>query len=171
MKNRWKTASIVWVGCWFLAVSSVLSQSDLLSGMEDSDQVTVITSEKLTFDYKQKFALFEDDVVAVDPQMKLTCNKLVVWFDKDGEAKVIKAEGNVRMAQDDKVAESGEAVYDLRKRKVVLTKSPRVQQGRDFLEGTVITYHMDAQVMVCEPQAKLVMFPSGDGPRERVLPR
>lgn len=129
------------------------------------DEVTVITSERLTFDYRQQFALFERDVVVVDPQLRLNCDRLVVWFDDDGQARLIKAEGNVRMTQEDKIAESGEATYDLDQAKIVLTKNPRVQQGNDYLEGTVITYYVETQVMICEPQAKLVIFPKSDGPR------
>ncbi len=133
------------------------------------DDVTVITSERLTFDYRQQFALFERDVVVVDPELRLSCDRLVVWFDDDGQARLIKAEGNVRMTQEDKIAEAGEATYDLEKSRIVLTKNPRVQQGNDFLEGTVITYYVETQVMICEPQAKLVIFPKSDGGRSAPL--
>lgn len=171
MKSRWIAASMVSVGVWFVTMASVQSQSNVRDDMKQSDQVTVITSDKLTFDYRQNFALFEEDVLVVDPEMKMVCDKLVVWFDEDGEAKTIKAEGHVKMTQEDKVIESGEAVYDLELHRIVLTKSPRVQQGLNYMEGTVITYYVDTDVMVCEPQAKVALFPASDKKRDLIFSR
>lgn len=157
MGMRRTAGMVAAMGVWWLTGAAPAAQP-----MDTPGEVTVITSERLTFDYGQQFALFERDVVVTDPQLRLTCDKLVVWFDDEGQATLIKSEGNVQITQHDKVAEAGEATYDLEKAKIVLTKSPRVQQGNDFLEGTVITYYVDTQVMICEPQAKLVIFPKGE---------
>ena len=43
-------------------------------------QETVITSDKLTFDYDDKFAQFEGNVFVNDPQMQIKCDKLLVRF-------------------------------------------------------------------------------------------
>jgi len=161
---------MVSVGIWFVTMASAPSQVNVRNDVKNSGQVTVITSEKLTFDYKQNFALFEEDVLVVDPEMNMVCDKLVVWFDEDGEAKTIKAEGHVRMTQEDKIIESGEAVYDLERHRVILTKNPRVQQGQTYMEGTVITYDLHTEVMACDT-AKVALFPSSEERRDLIFTR
>ncbi len=41
--------------------------------LEASPDATVVTSDKLTFDYIKKFALFENNVVVNDPRLQLSC--------------------------------------------------------------------------------------------------
>ena len=43
-----------------------------------SDEVTVITSDRLLYDYKNAFAVFDDNVVVIDPDLKLTSDHLLV---------------------------------------------------------------------------------------------
>ena len=50
-----------------------------------SDEVTVITSDRLLYDYKNAFAVFDDNVVVIDPDLKLTSDHLLVRFDENGE--------------------------------------------------------------------------------------
>jgi lipopolysaccharide transport protein LptA len=68
---------------------------------EGDEEVTVITSDKLTADYKQHFALFEGNVFVTDPQMQLTSEKLNVTFDTNNKIKAIRAEGKVNIRQTD----------------------------------------------------------------------
>ena len=41
---------------------------------------TTITSKRLTFDYKRSIAIFEEDVVVVDPQLRIEADNLTVLF-------------------------------------------------------------------------------------------
>jgi lipopolysaccharide transport protein LptA len=130
---------------------------------ELEEGVTVITSERLTFDYLKNYAVFERDVVVVDPSMRLTTDRLAVWFDEEGEIKLIKAEGNVEITQDDKLAQAGEATYDVPAGKILLEKSPRLQRGLHHLKGTTITYWRNDEKLVVEPNSVLTIYPgSGD---------
>ncbi len=130
------------------------------AGVED---VTVITSSRLTFDYNRRYAQFDEDVVVADPEMKMSADRLTVQFDADGQVTSIKAEGRVKITQADKVAESGVASYDVATGKIVLASKPRVRRGRDVLEGDVITFWRNENRMVCQPQARLVIYPEKGG--------
>ena len=130
---------------------------------------TVITSEKLTFDYKNHFAVFENNVLVTDPEMRLTSDKLTVQFNEKGAAKVIKAEGNVHITQLDKVARSQVATYDVDSGKIVLAGKPRVTRGRDTLDGEVITFWRDDNRMTCQSRARLVIHPDKDGSNKPFL--
>ncbi len=135
----------------------------------DGEEATVVTSERLTFDYKQKFALFEEHVVVTDPQMQLTSDKLLVVFDANNAVQSLKAEGSVTIRQADKVATSNVATYDVASGKIVLTGKPRVRRGRDLLEGEIITFWRNENRMVVYPQARLFIYPEKGGSNDPLL--
>ena len=127
--------------------------------LEASPDATVVTADKLTFDYIKKFALFENNVVVNDPRLQLSANKLTIIFTEDGGAQTIKAEGKVLMTQGDKKARADVATYDVVSGKIVLAGGPpQVMQGRNILEGEVITFWRDEQRLECKPRARLVVY-------------
>ena len=137
------------------------------AGGSSVEPVTVVTSEKLTFDYKKQYALFENNVVVTDPEMQLAADRLTVFFDAKGKAKSIKAEGRVTIQQADKTAQSGLATYDFESGKIVLAVKPRVTRGRDTLEGELITFWRDQNRLICQPQARLVIYPEKGGVKDQ----
>lgn len=160
----WKTG---WTMGWAaLALGGGLlaarAQAPITSDWTESEEVTEITSDRLTFDYGNDYAVFENNVVVTDPSMRLTADNLAVWFDEDGEVKLIKAEGRVRITQDDKIATAGEATYDVATGKIVLVDGPRLQRGRHSVEGTTITYWRDRELLVVEP-SRMVIYPDDSG--------
>jgi lipopolysaccharide transport protein LptA len=134
-----------------------------------TEAVTVITSEKLTFDYQKQYALFENNVLVTDPEMQLAADRLTVLFDDKGKARSIKAEGRVTVRQADKTAQAGLATYDLETGKIVLAIKPRVTRSRDMLEGEVITFWREQNRMICQPQARLVIYPEKGGVKDLFL--
>ncbi|MGD9873279.1 MAG: LptA/OstA family protein [Kiritimatiellia bacterium] len=128
--------------------------------------VTEITSERLTFDYKEHYALFEENVVVTDPELKLKADRMTVHFSDANDVKSIIARGNVIIEQEDRIATAGRCVYDVESGKIQLDESPKVKRGKDMLEGTTITFWRDLDKMVCEPRARLVIYPQkGNAPR------
>ncbi len=127
--------------------------------LEASPDATVITADKLTFDYLQKFALFENNVLVNDPRLQLSANRLTVIFTEEGGAQTIKAEGKVLLTQGDKKARADVAAYDVASGRIVLAGGPpQVMQGRNILEGEVITFWRDQQRVECKPRARLVVY-------------
>lgn len=161
-------------GCWLIyavvavcvacgAVAADPQGGTVLTKAGDTNRSTVITSDKLTFDYQQKYAVFEKDVEVVDGDMNLLADKLAIWFDDQDEINLIKAEGNVQITQQDKTANAGEAVYEVTTGKIVLTDKPRLQRGRHYLEGDTISYWRDKDLLVVEPKPRLVIYPDDEG--------
>ena len=127
--------------------------------LEASPDATVVTADKLTFDYIKKFALFENNVVVNDPRLQLSANRLTIIFTEDGGAQTIKAEGKVLLTQGDKKARADLATYDVASGRIVLAGGPpQVMQGRNILEGEVITFWRDQQKLECKPRARLVIY-------------
>ena len=135
--------------------------------LEASPDATVVTADKLTFDYIQKFALFEGRVLVNDPRLQLSSDRLTIVFTEDGGAQTIKAEGKVLLTQGDKKARSDVATYDVPSGKIVLAGGPpQVMQGRNILEGEVITFWRDEQRLECKPKARLVVYSEDFGDAE-----
>lgn len=144
-------------------------ETETVNDFELTGEVTVITSDKLTFDYEKRFALFEDNVVVTDPELKLTCETMTVRFGEDNEVDTIIARNDVHIWQEDKLALSGLATYDVKTGKIVLEEKPRVKRGQDILTGDIITFWRDENKMVCEPRARLLIFPQEGGARTQLI--
>ena len=127
--------------------------------LEASATATVVTADKLTFDYIKKFAVFDGHVVVNVPRLQLSSDKLTIVFTEDGGAQTVKAEGKVLLTQGDKKARADVASYDVPSGKIVLAGGPpQVMQGRNILEGEVITFWRDQQKVECKPRARLVVY-------------
>jgi lipopolysaccharide transport protein LptA len=165
-----KVLHLVVLAAWMAAVAGAWAVKPDASGeMESAGDVTVVTSDRLTFDYQKRYAFFEHNVVVNDPQMQLASDRLMIYFSEDGKATAIKAEGRVTITQTDKTAQAGVASYDIASGKIVLADRPRVTRGKDILEGDVITFWRDSNRMVCQPQARLVIFPEKGGTKDKLL--
>ncbi|HBA83743.1 MAG TPA: hypothetical protein DCZ95_06580 [Verrucomicrobia bacterium] len=152
-----KLICTLWSGLLLMGVMATVLRAE--ESLESAENVTVITADRLTFDYKNQYAMFEENVVVTDPEMQLKSDKLLVHFEKEGKVSAIKAEGHVKMIQDDKNAQCAVASYDVDSGKIVLAGKPRVTRGRDVLEGDVITFWRDQNKMICQPQARLIIYP------------
>lgn len=155
-------AAILCAAC-LLAPSAVRAAGSALDddgrSLETSPDATVVTADKLTFDYTQKFALFDGNVLVNDPRMQLSAQRLTIIFTEHGGAQTVKAEGKVLLTQGDKKARADVATYDVSSGRIVLAGGPpQVMQGRNIMEGEVITFWRDQQRVECKPKARLVIY-------------
>ncbi|NLB66043.1 MAG: hypothetical protein GX803_06205 [Lentisphaerae bacterium] len=156
----------VMLGAAVWGLAGAASRAALLEdggrALEASPDATVITADKLTFDYLKQFAKFDGNVLVNDPRMQLSAEQLTVIFSREGGAQTIKAEGKVLMSQEDKKARADVATYDVKSGRIVLTgapdRPPQVLQGRNILEGEVITFWRDEQRVECQPRARLIVY-------------
>lgn len=129
----------------------------------DAEMVTVITSDRLFYDYNQKFALLQTNVVVVDPRIKITADQMTVFFDTSNKVSAIECEGRVRISQEDKSATAATATYDVRSGNIILTGGkPEVVSGGNVLTGDPIIFNRDNNT---------VNVPgTGERPRIRITP-
>lgn len=116
---------------------------------ESQGQPIVIKSDSLEFDHQRKMVTFSGNVDAKREDWTILCHKMVVYYAEKSKASAQKesmkiekivAKGDVRVTrQSDGLATAEEATYYWDDERVVLTGKPVVQQGDDFVEGTVVT--------------------------------
>jgi lipopolysaccharide export system protein LptA len=114
---------------------------------------TRITADMLNFDYgTNRVAIFEGNVVAVDPQLTLWCRTMVVFFSEKGsEVSRIEAASDVRMKQQSKEAFGDKAVFTRDSGNIVLTGArPRLldENGNWIVSrGEGIIYNIHTKIM------------------------
>jgi len=103
-----------------------------------------VKSNEMTADNKGKTAIFSGKVVAKQGDVTIFSDKLIVSYaDISGSVDKVEALGNVRILQTNRTGFAEQAVYDSHNGRIVLTGSPRVEQGSDRISGKVITYYVD----------------------------
>lgn len=103
-----------------------------------------VKSNEMTADNKGKTAVFSGRVIAKQGDVTIYSDKLIVSYaDISGEVDKVEAVGNVRILQSNRTGIAERAVYDSHDGRIVLTGSPRVEQGSDRISGKIITYYLD----------------------------
>lgn len=110
------------------------------SGPPVGDQPIYITSDRLEADDAVNLVRFEGEVVAKQGDVIIYADRMTVFYrPEDREVERVEALRNVRIVQGTKVATGQKGVYFRNEGRIVLTGSPKVHQGEDFIEGDEIT--------------------------------
>jgi len=153
------------------SIIAVMISTALLPGYaeqkpESTQEPTVITSKTLTFDYQRSIAVFQDDVVVVDPQIRMESDKLNVVFDQTNDVKSVTASGAVQLWHADKRASCDRAIYIARTGEVILQGDARVMREGDVVAGNEIVFWLNEDRMICKP-GHVIFYP---GKRELPQP-
>ena len=138
-------ATLVWS---VASMSSVVAQEK--EAAAKPEQVTVITSKRLVMDQAKGTAVFDENVVVLDQDMKLLADRLTVNFDENDDIEHILAEGKVYIEQDNTIARSNKATYDVKSGLITLTDDPLITKGKNVIKGSVIRFWRDQDRMVVE---------------------
>jgi len=132
--------------------------------MASSDQPIHVVADSLEVDNKNQIADFIGKVKAVQGDVKITCDKLSVFYDQAGqeakgkEAKKAKSEGmldtggkvrkvvaqgHVKVVQKDRIAVGRKATYWAGGRKMLLEGKATVWRGKNQVSGEKITVFLD----------------------------
>lgn len=104
------------------------------------DKPIYITSDRLEADDAVNQVKFEGEVVAKQGDVVIYADRMTVFYrPEDREVERVEALRNVRIVQGTKVATGQKGVYFRNEGRIVLTGSPKVHQGEDFVEGDEIT--------------------------------
>jgi lipopolysaccharide export system protein LptA len=116
-----------------------------------SDSPLHIGSDRMEVSQNDKTITFEGHVVVQQDDLTITGKRMKVFAagaDKKAQPGMmdkidrIEVEGDVKISQRDKVATSDKAVYYHQEQKIVLIGSPSVSQGKDMVQGRLITLYV-----------------------------
>jgi lipopolysaccharide transport protein LptA len=129
---------------------------------------TVITSDTLLFDYRQRMCVFEGNVVVTEPRVRMESQKLHVFFDASNNLESVVATEAVKVTQANGVATCGRAVYTVESGAIVMTIDPVLRRERDELRGDEIKIFIHSEKVISTP-GRVVFYPtsSGDGTKPK----
>jgi lipopolysaccharide transport protein LptA len=153
MKSRIKTIFVL------IAVSGIFGAVVAAPKAPDAMGETVITSDTLLFDYRQRMCVFEGNVVVTEPRVRMESQKLHIFFDASNNVESVVATESVRVTQENRVATCGRAVYTVESGAIVMTIDPMLKRGRDELHGDEIRIFVNSEKVISKP-GRLVVYPS-----------
>ncbi|MCF7818919.1 MAG: hypothetical protein K9M54_13665 [Kiritimatiellales bacterium] len=133
-----------------------------LGGIAKGGGVTEIRSDRVVYDEAQALAEFEGNVRVRDPRAAMNCEKVLLHLKENNEIDWIEALSDVIIQSDDRKALAGRASYMADEGKFVLEGDPKVKQGRNIMTGDWITFWQDTRRMVCEPNARVLLYPDAE---------
>jgi len=119
---------------------------------------TVITSNRLEYDYQEAVVLFEENVKVQDPQFTMTADRVLVFLEGTNDVRQVRALGNVILVSEGRSARCAQAVYTRADGKIVMTGDAVLQRAKDQIWGKEIVIWVDDQRMECRP-ARMVLQP------------
>lgn len=123
-----------------------------------------ITSDSMEAETKANKVTFNGNVVARQKDMTIKSDKLTATYSEGGkELREVLATGNVRITQQDKIATADNALFLDVERKIILTGSPKVWQGKDIVSGDRIIYFLDEDRTSVEGGTRAVIHPTKEG--------
>jgi len=138
-----------------------------------------IVSNRLEAYQQQRKVIFIGNVVAKQGEITIQGDRLTIFYlEREnpepneeglaGKIERIEVDGNVRITQKNVVATGEHVVYFNEENKIVLTGKPRVERGKDFIEGEKITLFLDTEKSVVEggpsrPVEATIFSSSGGG--------
>ncbi len=139
-----------------------------------------ISSDKMEVSQRDGTITFDGHVVAQQEDLTMTGRKLVVFAVKEkpkggkgdtGQSGFIERVdrieiiGEVRISQAEKLATCDKAVFYRQDQKIILSGNPQVSQGKDVLNGQLITLYLLEQRSVVEGggqnPVKATLYPEG----------
>lgn len=126
-----------------LPVGPALAQE---SAPDFSREPIQITADRLEADDARHRVTFLGDVVARQGDVVIYAQQMDVLYQEESrEVERVEALRDVRIVQGTKVATGDKGVFYRAEGRLVLTGSPRVHQGEDFVEGDEVTVFLNEE--------------------------
>lgn len=103
-----------------------------------------VTADRLEVDDRTQILVFVGNAVATQDDVTISGERLTVKYTgEQREIEQIVAEGAVRIVQGTRIATGEKAILYHVEDRIVLTGSPKVSDGSDFVQGQEITIFMN----------------------------
>lgn len=172
--KRYTYPAIILALMWILF--SGLSHGQAAAPKEDAP--VHIVSDRLEAYQQQQKVIFIGNVVATQGELTIRGDRMTIYYlEKEnpesneeglsGKVDRIEVDGGVHISQKKIVATGEHVVYFTEENKIVLTGEPRVEQGKDSIQGEKITLFLDTEKSVVEGgpsrPVEATIYSSGSG--------
>jgi lipopolysaccharide export system protein LptA len=117
-----------------------------------------VTADNLSVDQNTGIAIFTDNVVIVQGEMRLSADRVLVVYDTQAQGiQRIEATGNVVLISGEDAAESERADYNVDDGTIVMLGNVLVVQGPSTLTGDRMTVQLDDGTAQMSGRVKTVL--------------
>lgn len=140
---RQMTRTLILLMAMFVSALPALAQT---ATPDFSREPIQITADRLEADDAVHRVTFLGDVVARQGDVVIYAQQMdVLYQEETREVERVEAFRDVRIVQGTKVATGDKGVFYRAEGRLVLTGSPRVHQGEDFVEGDEVTVFLNEE--------------------------
>lgn len=144
MAVRFSGLAVAWLLAFAQMANAQGAQVAFGTVQDNSGLPIEVTSDSLAIDQTAGTAIFTDDVVAVQGEMRLTADEVTVYYDAEtSEIVEVEAVGNVILISGPDAAESEYAIYDVNAGTIVMTGDVLVTQGPSAVTSDEMTVQVD----------------------------
>ena len=120
---------------------------------------TEIRSDRLVYNEAKGFAEAVGNVRVRDPRVAMNCGIIRLFLKEGNEIDWIEAESEVIIQLDDRKALADRARYYTDDGRFVLDGDPKLKMGQNIMTGDRMTFWQETRRMVCEPNARMLLYP------------
>jgi lipopolysaccharide export system protein LptA len=122
-----------------------------------------IHSEEMTVDFEKNKIVFKGDVKVLQSDFSLTAGEVTAIFGESADdIKKIIASDDVKIQKAEKMAWGEQAVYDRESATILLTGTPVLKQGRNYIKGEEIHFSLDEDRMEVKGGVEAEFLLSGE---------
>ena len=141
------------------AVLEISSAGGLaLNGTASGGELTEIRADQVVYDEDGRVVDLLGHVRIRDPRVAMNSEKVQLHLKDSNEIDWIEALSEVIIQIDDRKALADRAAYYADEKKFELEGNPKVKQGKNIMTGDRITFWQETRRMVCEPNARVLLF-------------
>jgi lipopolysaccharide export system protein LptA len=139
-----------------LFLSPLVQSESSGSILKKSNAPTIITSDTLDLDTKTRDFVYTGNVVVIQEDMKLVCDKLIGSYDANNQIQSLSARSNVIITKGaDIQAQSQRADYDPKTEMMKLTENPSLIRGGSELRSEVIKIFLRTEKTLAEGKVQM----------------
>ncbi|MEW6380095.1 MAG: lipopolysaccharide transport periplasmic protein LptA [bacterium] len=154
-------ALLMIIGLWLLPAGASPAEKEKAQPQKNQakEAQILITSDQVEFDPQNEIATYTGQVTVTQENTSLYADRIEVHFTAKGKnITLIKAFGNIRIIQEDRLVTAEEGIYYQQDRKVVLTGNPVTRQGNNCISGDKIVYLWDQGKALVEGNVKATII-------------
>lgn len=130
-----------------------------VDGMPDEVGDTEIRADRIVYDDGKRRVDLIGTVRLRNPQVDMNCNEIHLFLKDENEIDWIEAVGDVIIQSQGRKALADKAVYNADEGKFTLEgRPPMVKTGRNVMTGDRIIFWHETQVVLCEPNGRVLYY-------------
>jgi len=146
----------------FLQGTNQVSRIEARSNVRAWSGTRKLRADRAVYQSETQDIVLKGNVRVSDEQATMDCGQLHVYLKGTNEIDWIEARFDVIIQSGERKAIAGKASYYADKEKIVLEENPKMMQGKNIMTGDRITFWTKNRRMVCEPNARLLLYPDAN---------